>query len=84
MLQVSQRHIDEILSNNIGDVRSAVLNLIFVSLRGICTDNLTMKREFISVLMIISARTTTEERVRDTGGNLGSVTRHRQGHESEK
>ncbi|XP_011871318.1 PREDICTED: cell cycle checkpoint protein RAD17 [Vollenhovia emeryi] len=33
MLQVSQRHIDEILSNSIGDVRSAVLNLIFVSLK---------------------------------------------------
>ncbi|XP_011701517.1 PREDICTED: cell cycle checkpoint protein RAD17 isoform X2 [Wasmannia auropunctata] len=33
MLHVSQRHIDEILSNSIGDVRSAVLNLIFVSLR---------------------------------------------------
>ncbi|KYN22821.1 Cell cycle checkpoint protein RAD17 [Trachymyrmex cornetzi] len=33
MLHVSQRHIDEILSNSIGDVRSAILNLIFVSLR---------------------------------------------------
>ncbi|XP_012523873.2 cell cycle checkpoint protein RAD17 [Monomorium pharaonis] len=33
MLRVSQRHIEEILSNSIGDVRSAVLNLIFVSLR---------------------------------------------------
>ncbi|EZA61650.1 Cell cycle checkpoint protein RAD17 [Ooceraea biroi] len=33
MLHVSQQHIDEILSNNIGDVRSAVLNLIFTSLK---------------------------------------------------
>ncbi|KYQ54026.1 Cell cycle checkpoint protein RAD17 [Trachymyrmex zeteki] len=33
MLHISQRHIDEILSNSIGDVRSVVLNLIFVSLR---------------------------------------------------
>lgn len=35
MLNVTQRHIDEILSNSIGDVRNAVLNLIFVSLKGI-------------------------------------------------
>lgn len=35
MLQVSQQHIDEILSNSVGDVRSAVLNLIFISLKGI-------------------------------------------------
>lgn len=35
MLRVSQQHIDEILSNNIGDVRSAILNLIFISLKGI-------------------------------------------------
>jgi len=34
MLHVSQQHIDEILSNNIGDVRSAILNLIFTSLKG--------------------------------------------------
>jgi hypothetical protein len=34
MLHVSQQHIDEIMSNNIGDVRSAVLNLIFTSLKG--------------------------------------------------
>lgn len=33
MLQVSQQHIDEILSNSVGDVRSAVLNLIFISLK---------------------------------------------------
>ncbi|XP_020295957.1 cell cycle checkpoint protein RAD17 isoform X3 [Pseudomyrmex gracilis] len=33
MLHVSQHHIDEILSNSIGDVRSAVLNLIFISLK---------------------------------------------------
>ncbi|KAL6257261.1 hypothetical protein P5V15_012188 [Pogonomyrmex californicus] len=33
MLHITQQHIDEILSNSIGDVRSAVLNLIFVSLR---------------------------------------------------
>lgn len=32
MLYVSQ-HIDEILSNSVGDVRSAVLNLIFISLK---------------------------------------------------
>jgi len=35
MLYVSQQHIDEILSNSVGDVRSAVLNLIFISLKGI-------------------------------------------------
>lgn len=33
ILQVSQQHIDEILSNSVGDVRSAVLNLIFISLK---------------------------------------------------
>lgn len=33
MLYVSQQHIDEILSNSVGDVRSAVLNLIFISLK---------------------------------------------------
>ncbi|KAG7209115.1 hypothetical protein KM043_015261 [Ampulex compressa] len=33
MLHVSQSKIDEILSNSIGDIRSAVLNLIFISLR---------------------------------------------------
>ncbi|XP_072745520.1 cell cycle checkpoint protein RAD17 isoform X1 [Anoplolepis gracilipes] len=33
MLHVSQQHIDEILSNSVGDVRSAVLNLIFISLK---------------------------------------------------
>jgi len=36
MLHVSQRHLDEILANNIGDVRSALLNLIFISLKGTC------------------------------------------------
>jgi len=39
MLHISQRHIDEILSNSIGDVRSAILNLIFVSLKGISINN---------------------------------------------
>lgn len=39
MLHVSQRHIDEMLSNSIGDVRSAVLNLIFVSLKGMLIGN---------------------------------------------
>ncbi|EFN87402.1 Cell cycle checkpoint protein RAD17 [Harpegnathos saltator] len=33
MLHISQQHIDETLSNSIGDVRSAMLNLIFISLR---------------------------------------------------
>ncbi|XP_032667696.1 cell cycle checkpoint protein RAD17 [Odontomachus brunneus] len=33
MLHVSQQHINETLSNNIGDVRSAMLNIIFLSLR---------------------------------------------------
>ncbi|KYN02061.1 Cell cycle checkpoint protein RAD17 [Cyphomyrmex costatus] len=33
MLYISQQHINEILSNSIGDVRSAVLNLIFISLK---------------------------------------------------
>lgn len=35
VLQVSQSTIDEVLSNTIGDVRSAILNLIFSSLKGI-------------------------------------------------
>ena len=34
MLHVTQDKIDEVLSNTIGDVRSALLNLIFVSLKG--------------------------------------------------
>lgn len=34
MLHVSQKQIDETLSNDIGDVRSATLNLIFLSLKG--------------------------------------------------
>lgn len=34
-LNVTQDKINEVLSNNIGDVRSAVLNLIFSSLKGI-------------------------------------------------
>ncbi|XP_011164264.2 cell cycle checkpoint protein RAD17 [Solenopsis invicta] len=33
MLHVSSGHINEILSNSIGDLRSAVLNLIFISLK---------------------------------------------------
>ncbi|XP_014483011.1 PREDICTED: cell cycle checkpoint protein RAD17 isoform X2 [Dinoponera quadriceps] len=33
MLHVTQRHIDETLADSIGDVRSALLNLIFLSLR---------------------------------------------------
>ena len=33
MLDVSQGKIDEILSNSIGDIRNAVLNIIFISLR---------------------------------------------------
>ncbi|XP_053988661.1 cell cycle checkpoint protein RAD17 [Hylaeus volcanicus] len=33
MIHVSQLKIDEILSNNIGDIRNAVLNLIFISLK---------------------------------------------------
>ncbi|XP_014228468.1 cell cycle checkpoint protein RAD17 [Trichogramma pretiosum] len=33
MLQVTQNKIDEVLSNSIGDVRSALLNLIFSSLK---------------------------------------------------
>ena len=34
MLNVTQDKIDEVLSNSIGDVRSALLNLIFTSLKG--------------------------------------------------
>lgn len=34
MLCVTQGKIDEVLANNVGDVRSALLNLIFVSLKG--------------------------------------------------
>lgn len=34
MLHVTQNKIDEVLSNTIGDVRSALLNLIFLSLKG--------------------------------------------------
>ncbi|XP_023245561.1 cell cycle checkpoint protein RAD17-like [Copidosoma floridanum] len=33
ILRVTQQQIDEVLSNNIGDVRSALLNLIFCSLK---------------------------------------------------
>ncbi|XP_058794083.1 cell cycle checkpoint protein RAD17 isoform X2 [Phymastichus coffea] len=33
MLHITQEKIDEVLSNNIGDVRSALLNLIFLSLK---------------------------------------------------
>nr|XP_003701679.1 PREDICTED: cell cycle checkpoint protein RAD17 isoform X1 [Megachile rotundata] len=33
MLSVTQNKIDEILSNSIGDIRNALLNLIFISLR---------------------------------------------------
>ncbi|XP_024942288.1 cell cycle checkpoint protein RAD17 [Cephus cinctus] len=33
ILNVTQENIDEILSNGIGDVRSAILNLIFISLK---------------------------------------------------
>lgn len=34
MINVTQHSIDEVLSNSTGDVRSAILNLIFNSLRG--------------------------------------------------
>lgn len=34
MLHVSQHKVDEILSNSVGDIRNAVLNLIFISLKG--------------------------------------------------
>lgn len=34
MLHVSQNKVDEILSNSIGDIRNALLNLIFISLKG--------------------------------------------------
>lgn len=34
MLHVSQHKVDEILSNNVGDIRNALLNLIFISLKG--------------------------------------------------
>ena len=33
-LRVTQNEIDEVLANNIGDIRSALLNLIFCSLKG--------------------------------------------------
>lgn len=33
-IDVRQHHIDEVLSNSIGDVRSSILNLIFNSLKG--------------------------------------------------
>ncbi|XP_076183227.1 rad17 checkpoint clamp loader component isoform X2 [Ptiloglossa arizonensis] len=33
MIHVSQHKIDEVLSNSIGDIRNAILNLIFISLR---------------------------------------------------
>lgn len=36
MLHVSQCKVNEILSNNIGDIRNALLNLIFISLKGKC------------------------------------------------
>lgn len=39
MLHISQQHVDEILANNTGDVRNALLNLIFISLRGTCVIN---------------------------------------------
>lgn len=35
ILHVTQKTIDEVLSNTIGDVRSALLNLIFASLKGL-------------------------------------------------
>jgi hypothetical protein len=34
MLNITQEKIDGVLSNSIGDVRSALLNLIFCSLKG--------------------------------------------------
>lgn len=57
MLHVSQRHIDEILSNNIGDVRSAILNLIFVSLRGmiIRLSHIELKLSRMYIITIDSA-----------------------------
>ncbi|KAK2583570.1 hypothetical protein KPH14_009515 [Odynerus spinipes] len=33
LLNITQQHIDEILSNNIGDARNALLNIIFISLK---------------------------------------------------
>lgn len=34
LLNVMQQQIDEILTNNIGDARNALLNIIFISLKG--------------------------------------------------
>lgn len=34
LLHIMQQQIDEILSNNIGDARNALLNIIFISLKG--------------------------------------------------
>lgn len=34
IIDVKQDHIDEVLSNSIGDVRSTIYNLIFASLKG--------------------------------------------------
>lgn len=33
LLNITQQHMDEILSNNIGDARNALLNIIFISLK---------------------------------------------------
>ncbi|XP_047353635.1 cell cycle checkpoint protein RAD17 isoform X1 [Vespa velutina] len=35
LLHIMQQQIDEILSNNIGDARNALLNIIFISLKGL-------------------------------------------------
>lgn len=62
MLQVSQQHIDEILSNSVGDVRSAVLNLIFISLKGIRVILIKpMSQIAYIILTITSAGATLEE-----------------------
>lgn len=62
MLQVSQQHIDEILSNSVGDVRSAVLNLIFISLKGIRVILIKpMSQIAYIILTIASAGATLEE-----------------------
>lgn len=34
LLNIMQPQVDEILSNNIGDARNALLNIIFISLKG--------------------------------------------------
>lgn len=39
MLHILQEHIDEIHCNSIGDVRNAILNLIFISLKGMIVIN---------------------------------------------